>query len=300
MKVVIVSGAGPWASWQENPSWLVASALDGRVRASTGRRVGRGICDDVCAPCPRLCGLIASLLGVLCSLGDRSVPCEGGATTDETGEELAAVVNLGLHGGASQVQYTTRALAVEREGVGMPRPRSLCVAHRATSWPAQIFVERVAVNIQNGQDNDGVVKVDGRIVKDGPFSLEATLPTRKLVEAMRQESIPAQLSYSVRQHHHPPSELARTNSSPDHVQDAAPTGAFTWRGGAGGLHPRAATALASRAAHPADDRGHAAAHADQGGRVRYPRAAVINCVGWRPVCRVTYVHHPHCLCPGSA
>ena len=55
----------------------------------------------------------------------------------------------------------------------------------------------MAVNLQNGTDINGVTKKDGRIMADTPFSYEATLPTRKIVEAIQLASIPAQLSYSV-------------------------------------------------------------------------------------------------------
>ncbi len=61
-----------------------------------------------------------------------------------------------------------------------------------------IKVERIAINIIDAAipDNDGMKPVDEPIDEDGPLAYVATIPTRKIVEAMRSTGIPAFLSYS--------------------------------------------------------------------------------------------------------
>ncbi len=61
-----------------------------------------------------------------------------------------------------------------------------------------IRVERVAINLIDAKipDNDGEQPVDVPIDPDGPRCYFSTLPTRKMVEALRREGIPAFLSYS--------------------------------------------------------------------------------------------------------
>ena len=61
-----------------------------------------------------------------------------------------------------------------------------------------IRVERVAVNLRDARiaDNVGAKPVDEPVVSGAPDSYFATLPTRRIVEELRGEDIPAQLSYS--------------------------------------------------------------------------------------------------------
>ena len=61
-----------------------------------------------------------------------------------------------------------------------------------------IRVERVAVNLRDARiaDNAGAQPVDEPVVPGGPDAYFATVPTRGIVDALREAGIPAQLSYS--------------------------------------------------------------------------------------------------------
>jgi pyroglutamyl-peptidase len=61
-----------------------------------------------------------------------------------------------------------------------------------------VRVERVALNINDARiaDNVGNRPMDSPIEPDGPSAYWATIPVREVVEAIRQEGIPATLSYS--------------------------------------------------------------------------------------------------------
>ncbi len=61
-----------------------------------------------------------------------------------------------------------------------------------------ISIERVAVNIIDARkpDNDGVRPIDETIDPEGPFAYPSTLPTRKILERLKYNGIPAKLSYS--------------------------------------------------------------------------------------------------------
>ena len=61
-----------------------------------------------------------------------------------------------------------------------------------------IRVERVAVNLRDARiaDNAGAKPVDEPVVPGAPDAYFATLPTRRIVEKLRERDIPAQLSYS--------------------------------------------------------------------------------------------------------
>ena len=61
-----------------------------------------------------------------------------------------------------------------------------------------IRVERVAVNLRDARiaDNAGAKPVDEPVVPGAPDAYFATLPTRRIVEKLREQDIPAQLSYS--------------------------------------------------------------------------------------------------------
>ena len=61
-----------------------------------------------------------------------------------------------------------------------------------------IRVERVALNINDARiaDNAGSRPIDSPIEPDGPIAYWASIPVREVVEAIRQEGIPATLSHS--------------------------------------------------------------------------------------------------------
>ena len=61
-----------------------------------------------------------------------------------------------------------------------------------------IRVERVAVNLRDARiaDNAGRQPMDEPVVPGAPDAYFATIPTRKIVDALRERDIPAQLSYS--------------------------------------------------------------------------------------------------------
>ena len=61
-----------------------------------------------------------------------------------------------------------------------------------------IRVERVAVNLRDARiaDNAGKKPLDEPVVPGGPDAYFASIPTRQIVDALREKSIPAQLSYS--------------------------------------------------------------------------------------------------------
>ncbi|MGP4078923.1 pyroglutamyl-peptidase I [Pseudalkalibacillus sp. R45] len=59
----------------------------------------------------------------------------------------------------------------------------------------KITPERVAININDGvPDNSGRNPVDETIVEDGPAAYFSTLPIRKMVNALRNSRIPAEIS----------------------------------------------------------------------------------------------------------
>ena len=72
----------------------------------------------------------------------------------------------------------------------------LCVGE--AGGRAAICVERVALNWMDARipDNDGAQPVDERIDPDGPAARFSTLPTRKIVQALWEAGIPAELSYA--------------------------------------------------------------------------------------------------------
>ncbi len=63
---------------------------------------------------------------------------------------------------------------------------------------AAIRVERIAINLIDTiiPDNDDVKPVDELIDADGPLAYMATIPTKRIINAIRSAGIPAFLSYS--------------------------------------------------------------------------------------------------------
>ncbi|GGP21973.1 pyrrolidone-carboxylate peptidase [Thermocladium modestius] len=58
-----------------------------------------------------------------------------------------------------------------------------------------VAVEKVALNIARGRDNDGNDMDDEPIIKDGPAAYFSTLPVKPLIDALRGAGIPARESY---------------------------------------------------------------------------------------------------------
>ena len=62
----------------------------------------------------------------------------------------------------------------------------------------QITPERIAINLDDARlaDNEGVLRNDVKILKDGPDAYFSTLPVKEMVEAMKAQGIPAAVSLS--------------------------------------------------------------------------------------------------------
>lgn len=93
--------------------------------------------------------------------------------------------------------------------VGVVAPRRLVAAirrHRPDAvvalgeagGNAAIAIERIAVNLRDYPiaDNAGKQVRDRPVVKDGPLALLATLPVKRMVDAIRAVGVPAQVSLS--------------------------------------------------------------------------------------------------------
>jgi len=74
----------------------------------------------------------------------------------------------------------------------------VCIALGLNPGSTHVRIERVAVNIKDASkpDNDGEQPVDEPIDPHGPAAYFATLPTRRILERLRREGIPAALSYT--------------------------------------------------------------------------------------------------------
>ena len=70
----------------------------------------------------------------------------------------------------------------------------ICVGEAAGR--TAVSVERVAVNLMDARipDNDGAQPVDAPVSPSGPAAYFATLPTRQIVDRLRDAGIPAELS----------------------------------------------------------------------------------------------------------
>lgn len=90
-----------------------------------------------------------------------------------------------------------RAGEVLEEAVDRELPDAvLCVGQAGGC--SGILVERVAINLRDARmaDNGGRQPVDEAVREDGPAAYFATVPTKAMVEAVREAGIPAFLSYS--------------------------------------------------------------------------------------------------------
>jgi len=82
------------------------------------------------------------------------------------------------------------------------RPGVVLSLGLAAGIPA-IAVERVAINLADlaeTPDNAGLAASDVALVPGGPDALFATVPTRRIVAALRDSGIPAYLSYAAGTH----------------------------------------------------------------------------------------------------
>ncbi len=87
--------------------------------------------------------------------------------------------------------------AALRALLGQLRPDAvLCVGQYGGA--SCIRIERVAVNLRDARiaDNAGKQPADEPVVPDGPDAYFATVPTRRIADALRGSDIPTQLSYS--------------------------------------------------------------------------------------------------------
>ena len=89
------------------------------------------------------------------------------------------------------------ACAALREAMDALRP-DVVLAVGQYGGANGVRVERVAVNLRDARiaDNAGAKPVDEPVVPGAPDAYFVTLPTRRIVEKLREEDIPAQLSYS--------------------------------------------------------------------------------------------------------
>ena len=88
-----------------------------------------------------------------------------------------------------------RSGAVLRDALAAERPDAvLCVGQ--AGGRAAITPERVAINLMDARipDNAGVQPVDQPVVPGGPAAYFATLPVRRMAEAIEKAGLPAQIS----------------------------------------------------------------------------------------------------------
>ena len=88
-----------------------------------------------------------------------------------------------------------RSGAVLRDALAAERPDAvLCVGQ--AGGRAAITPERVAINLMDARipDNAGFQPVDQPVVPGGPAAYFATLPVRRMAEAIEKAGIPAQIS----------------------------------------------------------------------------------------------------------
>ncbi len=93
-------------------------------------------------------------------------------------------------------EFDTSVTAL-RAAIAELRPDAvLCVGQYGGA--SCIRVERVAVNLRDARiaDNAGGKPEDEAVVPGAPDAYFATVPTRRIVETLRENDIPAQLSYS--------------------------------------------------------------------------------------------------------
>ena len=62
----------------------------------------------------------------------------------------------------------------------------------------EITPERVAINLDDARlaDNEGILRIDVKILEDGPDAYFSTLPIKEIVEAIKEAGVPASVSLS--------------------------------------------------------------------------------------------------------
>ena len=88
-----------------------------------------------------------------------------------------------------------RALPVVVEAIEEHQPVAVLSVGQA-GGRAKMAPEYIGINVMNGKDNYGVVKADERIDPDGPDGIFSTLPVLQMVAAMKEDGIPAAVSYT--------------------------------------------------------------------------------------------------------
>lgn len=124
----------------------------------------------------------------------------GGETVNAAEEALKLV--KGERCGAELVKLTVptvffRCIALLEEEIGRVRPDAvLCVGQ--AGGRCELSLERVAINLMDAKipDNAGYAPVDEKIFADGKDAYFTTLPVKAMAAAIRDVSLPAQISYS--------------------------------------------------------------------------------------------------------
>ncbi len=105
-------------------------------------------------------------------------------------------------GGADIVKLTVptvfgKSIEIAAEAIRRENPDAVLMIGQAGGRSA-ITPERVAININDARiaDNAGHIPTDEPIAKNGPAAYFSTLPIKKMVEAIRAEGIPANVSDS--------------------------------------------------------------------------------------------------------
>lgn len=102
-------------------------------------------------------------------------------------------------------EETGRHLTVRglfEEVLASDHPPDLILSLGVFSMSPTIRVERIAVNVRDYQfpDDDGYRAVDEPVVEGGPAAYFSTLPIKAIVQALRENGIPASISNSASTH----------------------------------------------------------------------------------------------------
>lgn len=83
------------------------------------------------------------------------------------------------------------------EAIGEYEPDAVICVGQA-GGRAAITIERVAINLQDAriQDNEGQQPCDQPVYADGPAAYFTNLPVKEMVSQMKEQGIPAQISYT--------------------------------------------------------------------------------------------------------
>lgn len=121
----------------------------------------------------------------------------GGEKINPSGEAVKLLDGKTI-GGA---QVTARILPVTwddagplcQQAVAEIKPDFVLMVGQAGGRSA-ISIERVAINVQNGKDNNGVPRDEAAIVPDGPDAYFGTVPVKAIAKAITDAGIPAVVS----------------------------------------------------------------------------------------------------------